>query len=176
MSTGAEQEDVASSVDRVLPEDGVEITKVKRLEDLSKVALANSTQMRALQRRLVGCREAPEQANLIEPLENAIALRQQRGIRLVNHRTALQNKENVKKRNALEEALRPTVGALNNDKRTVMNQMIDLCDRIKEMRGKYTEHTADQRRLEARLKQWESSLTAMIMGLDKLAPLPTDLE
>jgi hypothetical protein len=177
MSTGPEQ-DTAPSIDPALPEDGIDILRVKSLDKLGVVASANSTQMRALQRRLVGCREDPGQAHLIEPLENAIAIRQQRGIKLVRHRTALQNAENAKKRTAIEEALRPTIGVLNNDRRAVMDHLIDICERVKAAREESVEnpHTADQRRYQAKLKLWETTLTAMVLGLDRLPPLPTDME
>jgi hypothetical protein len=173
MSTGQEQE---VKVDEDFPEDKVDLNKVKTLDDLAKVAGVNSTQVRALQRKLVKIREDPAQEHLIEPLENAIAIRQQRAIRLVHRRTALQEQENIKKRNVLEELLRPTLGALNNDRRVLLKYVLDMQEKISEMRGKHTKNTTEQRRLEARLKQWESFLLMVAKGLDSLAPLPTHLD
>jgi hypothetical protein len=173
MSTASDPE---PSVDIILPEDSVDIKKLSKLDDLSKVAQANTTQVRKLQRQLFSSREDPNKQHLIEPLEEAIAKRQQRGIRMVRHREALQQQESIKKRNILEEALRPTVGALNNDRRALIEQVTDMYDRIKAMNGKYVEHTLEQRRLAARLKQWENFLLTMTYGLDRLPPLPVDLE
>lgn len=175
MSTGPEEPQV-EEIDKVLPEDKVDPLKVRKLDDLAKVANANSTQVRALQRRLLTVREDPEQQGLIEPLENAIAIRQQRSIKLIHRRTALQQQEDTKKRSVLEEALRPTIGKLNVDKNMILEQVLDLQKRVSEFRGKYTQQTAEQRRLEAKLKQWESFLIAMARGLDNLAPLPTHLD
>lgn len=175
MSTGQEESKV-EEIDKVFPEDSVDLLKVKKLDDLAKVANANSTQMRSLQRRLVGIREDPEKQNLIEPLETAIAIRQQRAIKLVHRRTALQQQEDTKKRSILEEALRPTIGKLNVDRREILNQVLDLQERVSQFRGKHLEQTTEHRRLEAKLKQWESFLLMMVKGLDNLPPLPTHLE
>jgi hypothetical protein len=175
MSTGQEETKV-EEIDKVLPEDKVDPLKVKKLDDLAKVANANSTQVRALQRQLLSIREDPEKQNLIEPLETAIAIRQQRAIKLVHRRTALQQQEDTKKRTVLEEALRPTVGKLNVDRREILNQVLDLQERVSQFRGKYIEQTAEHRRLEARLKQWESFLLMMAKGLDNLAPLPNHVD
>ena len=175
MSTGQEETKV-EEIDKILPEDKIDPLKVKKLDDLAKVANANSTQARALQRRLVGIREDPASQHLIEPLETAIAIRQQRSIKLIHRRTALQQQEDVKKRTVLEEALRPTIGKLNVDRRTILDQVLDLQERVSQFRGKYTQQTAEHRRLEAKLKQWESFLLMMAKGLDTLAPLPTHLD
>jgi predicted nucleic acid-binding Zn-ribbon protein len=175
MSTGQEEPQV-EEIDKVLPEDHVDPLKVRKLDDLAKVANANSTQVRSLQRRLVGIREDPEKQHLIEPLENAIAIRQQRSIKLIHRRNALQQQEDVKKRSVLEEALRPTIGKLNVDRREILNQILDLQERVSKLRGKYTEQTTEHRRLEAKLKQWDSFLLMMAKGLDGLAPLPTHID
>lgn len=175
MSTGQEEVKV-EEIDKVLPEDKVDPLKVKKLDDLAKVANANSTQTRLLQRRLFGIREDPAQQGLIEPLENAIAIRQQRAIKLIHRRTALQKQEEIKKRSVLEEALRPTIGKLNVDRREILAQVLDLQERVSNFRLKHTEQTAEHRRLEAKLKQWESFLLMMARGLDNLAPLPTHLD
>lgn len=175
MSTGQEETKV-EEIDKVLPEDKIDPLKVKKLDDLAKVANANSTQVRALQRQLFSIREAPEKKNLIEPLETAIAIRQQRAIKLVHRRTALQEQEDIKKRSVLEEALRPTIGKLNTDRREILNQVLDLQERVAQFRGKYTQQTVEHRRLEAKLKQWESFLLMVAKGLDSLAPLPTHLD
>jgi hypothetical protein len=175
MSTGQEEPQV-EEIDKVLPEDKIDPLKVKKLDDLAKVANANSMQAIALQRRLLSVMEDPEKQNLIEPLKNAIALRQQRSIKLIHRRTALQRQEETKKRGILEEALRPTIGKLNVDKNTILDQVLDLQERVSQFRGKYTQQTAEQRRLEAKLKQWESFLLMMARGLDNLAPLPTHLD
>jgi hypothetical protein len=176
MSTGPEQEETTEAVDQVFPEDGVDIPRVKSLDDLGKVANVNTTQVRMLQRQLVQAREDPSQHHRISSLEEAIARRQQRGIKLIHQRTRLQEVEKAKKRNVVEEALRPTIGSLNNDRRTILAQVLDMQERIQKLRGKYTEQIADQRRLEAKLKQWDSLLLTMARGLDMLAPLPTDLD
>jgi hypothetical protein len=175
MSTGPESPQV-EEIDKVLPEDKVDPLKVKKLDDLAKVANVNSTQVRALQRRLIGIREDSEQQQLIEPLEAAIAIRQQRAVKLIHRRTALQQQEDIKKRSVLEEALRPTVGKLNVDRRELLNLVIDLQERVSQLRGKHTEQTVEHRRLEAKLKQWDSFLLMMAKGLDSLAPLPTTLD
>jgi len=175
MSTGNEETQV-EEIDKVLPEDQVDLFKVKKLDDLAKVANANSTQVRALQRRLLVVREDPEKKDLIEPLENAIAIRQQRSIKLIHRRTALQQQEDIKKRNLLEEALRPTIGKLNVDRRAILDQILDLQERVSQFRGKHLEQTAEHRRLEAKLKQWDSFLLMVAKGLDNLAPLPTHFD
>jgi hypothetical protein len=175
MSTG-DGEIKVEEIDQVLPEDKVDPLRVKKLDDLSRVANANSTQMRLLQRRLVSVREDHEKKGLIEPLENAITLRQQRAIKLIHRRTALQQQENIKKRSVLEEVLRPTIGKLNVDRREILEQVLDLQERVSQFRGKHIEQTAEHRRLEAKLKQWESFLLMMARGLDNLAPLPTHLD
>jgi len=175
MSTGPEEPQV-EEIDKVLPEDKVDPLKVKKLDDLAGIAHSNSTQIRALQRRLFAIREDPEQRDLIEPLEKAIALRQQRAIKLTHRRDALKKQEDVKKRGLLEEALRPTIGKLNVDRREILEQVLDLQERVSQFRGKHLEQTAEHRRLEARLKQWESFLLMVAKGLDNLAPLPTHLD
>jgi chromosome segregation ATPase len=175
MSTGPEAPPV-EEIDKVLPEDSVDPLKVKKLDDLAQVANINSTQMRSLQRRLAGVRNDHEKQHLIEPLETAIALRQQRAIKLIHRRTALQQQEDIKKRNILEEALRPTIGKLNIDRREILNQVLDLQERVSQLRGKYPEHTTEHRRLEAKLKQWESFLIMMAKGLDGLASLPNHVD
>jgi hypothetical protein len=175
MSTGPEASQV-EEIDKVLPEDNVDPFKVKKLDDLAKVANANSTQTRSLQRRLVSVREDSERQHLIEPLETAIAIRQQRAVKLIHRRTALQQQEDIKKRSVLEEVLRPTIGKLNIDRREILEQVLDLQKRVSQFRGKHIEQTAEHRRLEAKLKQWDSFLLMMARGLDNLAPLPTHLD
>ena len=175
MSTGQEEAKV-EEIDKVLPEDSIDPIKVKKLDDLEKVATANSTQTRLLQRRLFSIRDDSEKQELIEPLETAIALREQRKIKLIHRRTALQQQEDVKKRTVLEEALRPTIGKLNVDRREILEQVLDLQQRVSQFRGKHTTQTAEHRRLEAKLKQWESFLLMMAKGLDNLAPLPTHFD
>jgi parvulin-like peptidyl-prolyl isomerase len=125
---------------------------------------------------LAGIREDPEKQSLIEPLETAIAIRQQRAIKLIHRRTTLQQQEDIKKRGVLEEALRTTVGKLNVDRREILERVLDLQERVSQFRGKHTEQTAEHRRLEAKLKQWESFLLMAAKGLDNLAPLPTHLD
>ena len=169
-------QEITESVDQVLPEDQVDISKVGKLDDLSKVANANTTQMRLLQRKLYKAREDPQSEYLIEPLEAAIAQRSIRQIKLVRQRTALQEKENERKRTVIEEALRPTVGALNNDRRQLLEQVVDMAERVKKLRDQFTDNTAEQRRIAAKLKQWESFLLAMVQGLDRLSPLPTNID
>jgi hypothetical protein len=175
MSTGQE-ETAVEEIDKVLPEDKIDPLKVKKLDELAKVANANSTQIRSLERRLFATREDPEKQNLIEPLETALAVRQQRKIKLIHRRDALQKQEDIKKRSLLEEALRPTIGKLNVDRREILEQVLDLQARVSQFRGKHLEQTAEHRRLEAKLKQWESFLLMMARGLDNLAPLPTHLD
>jgi hypothetical protein len=175
MSTGQEEQKV-EEIDKVLPEDKIDPLKVKKLDDLAKVANVNQTQIRALQRRLFNVRENPEQQHLIEPLEEAIALREQRRIKFIHRRDALQKQEEVKKRGLLEEALRPTIGKLNVDRREILEQVLDLQERVSQFRYKHLEQTAEHRRLEARLKQWDSFLLMVAKGLDGLAPLPTNFD
>src|SRR6516165_8628994 len=104
MSTGPESPQV-EEIDKVLPEDKVDPLKVKKLDDLAGIANSNSTQIRVLQRRLFTVREDPEKKSLIEPLETALALRQQRAIKLTHRRDALKKQEGIKRRSVLEEAL-----------------------------------------------------------------------
>jgi hypothetical protein len=172
MSTAGNQVDVDTKV----PDDDVDFTKVSNLTELGSLAASNTSRIRRLQRELVQARQDPEKEGLIEPLEQAIIKRQHKSMAMIRRRQVLQGAEDTKKRNALEEALRPTSGALNNDRRAVVDKLADIHRRVESMRGKFTQHTPDQRQLEARLKKWDSTLLMMIQALDNLPALPTTLD
>jgi transposase len=151
---------------------------VKKISDLDKLALiakGNTDKLRKLQMIQASLAENdPQQTGL----NNAIVTRQQMGVRLRNRREEIRRDQAQTRITQLEETLRPTSGLLNNQRRELLDQMIKLVEKIRQLQGKFEDDPGNgpQRRLLARLTQWERTLSSAVMVLDRLPPLPSDLE
>jgi hypothetical protein len=159
------------------PEDDpkFDMGKITDLKRLSEIAKGNTDKVRKLQRIQMSL----EEDDINRPsIENILVTRQRLGIRLIQRRDILQKKSHAQKITQLEEALRPTSGLLNNQNRELVNQATQILSKIQKLQSQFEDDSGNgtQRRLLARLKQWETTYTAMIHVFNNLLPLPSDLE
>jgi hypothetical protein len=164
-------------VDTPGPEDDPNFnpTKITDLKALSEIAKGNTDKIRKLQRIQVSL----DDNDAGRPgLENILVRRQRIGIRLIQRRDSLQKKDQDKKILQVQESLRPTSGLLNNQNREMVNEATRILKEIKKLQGQFQDDSGNgsQRRLLARLKQWETTYSAMIHVFNQLLPLPSDLE
>lgn len=160
-----------SSIDTLDDTDQIDPAQIMSLTDLERVAGANTTKVRALQRLLFQLRE---RGSDLTDVETAINRRSVRGAALIRRRQQLQNQENERRRAHLEELLSSSTGGMNNDRRSLMHSLEGLYERVVRLRADSTRH--DQRRLSARLLSWEKTILACLDGLNHLKDLPTDVD
>lgn len=164
-----------TQIDTPGPEDdpSLNISKVTDLTVLSSLAQSNTSKIRQLQRlQLKHQEDGPDFRQTTEIINR----RQLLSRKLIRQRDSLRKVQEDTRKKTLEETLRPSAGILNNRNRHVLEEMIKTYESVKTLRVKYIEQTATQRRLAARLKQWESTYLMLISALDKLPPLPSELE
>jgi ElaB/YqjD/DUF883 family membrane-anchored ribosome-binding protein len=162
----------------------VEIRKVESLDHLGSVAAINTKKIHALRRIQTELQESlrgeldpvsrQDVTNHLTKVTTAVNQRLARSGELIRRRTTLQNKKADEAREQLQELLRPTRGTLNIAKQNLLTQLTHLHEEVKRSRSEANRH--EQRRLAARLYQWESNLLNALMLIDKLPPLPEEAE
>jgi hypothetical protein len=159
------------------PEDDpkFDMGKITDLGTLSEIAKGNTDKVRKLQRIQMSLEEGDIDRT---HLETILVKRQRLSIRLIQRRESLHKKNHEQKITQVQEALRPTSTLLNNQNRELVNQAVKILEKVKKLQAQFKDDSGNgnQRRLLARLKQWETTYGAMIHVFNNLLPLPSDLE
>lgn len=161
-----------------------ELRKVESLSDLADIATVNTRKLRNLQQIQQRLRADLDQGpdpqtkqnltNLLTQTETGVRERSLRSAELIRRRTDLQKRDMDDRRLKLEEILRPTKGAMNNERRSFVSRSIDFAEQLKLARIQANRN--NQRSLGARLYLWEQKFLLISSILDQLPPLPSDLE
>jgi hypothetical protein len=171
----SEYESRLEEIDVPGPEDDprLEIHKITDLKQLSEIAYSNTTKIRKIQRLQIDL----DGLNPLHTKINDILTRRQRiSVRLIQQRDKIQKEQAAEKRKHLEESLRPVTGSLNNQKRQMQDIAIQIYEKIRVLRKEHNGSDLNQRRLAARLKQWDSAYLMIVTALEKLEYLPNEIE